>query len=226
MQLTDGRAAPNERRLVEIVEEAWQSVNGLRVLEVGCGQGSISVAFAERGAQPVCLDSAHRAVAHSLARHVRCGLPATGVTASGFDIPLRSGSVDVVVSGGLLEHFPRELRQRMLAEMKRVSRGCVVALIPNGLDPFYRCAKWCLQQTGRWPWGEELSLPGLTEEFESVGMRVLHETSYDFHNSVQLFERALALQREQAAAILKWAAAEARDEKWRGYRLVTIGTVT
>lgn len=224
MRLVSGPAAANERRLVEIVEAAWRPVGGKSVLEVGCGQGSISVAFAERGAMALCLDSAERAVCHSAARLASLNLHGYGCVGSGFDLPLASDAVDVVASGGLLEHFARDLRLAMLAEMSRVSRGCVVTLVPNGLDPFYRFAKRHLQQTNRWPWGEEHSLRGLSAEFEEAGMTVVHECSYDPQTTVDLVRDAIGLMPDQADALIRWQADE-DDDISCGYRLVTIGAV-
>jgi len=225
MSLVGGPAAPNELRLVEIVERAWRPVQGALVLEVGCGHGNIAVAFAERGATCLCLDSADRAVAHCARRLSDLGHHGWGCGGSAFALPVADGGVDVVVSGGLLEHFEAPLRRTMLAEMRRVSRGCVVALVPNGLDPFYRAAKWRLQETGRWPWGEEHSLRGLTGEFAAAGLRVVEECSFDFHNSVSLFRDAFGLAPEQARALLAWQSHEPTPDASLGYRLVTVGVV-
>ena len=224
-QLHDGDVAPNERHLVDILQNVWRPVTGLTVLEVGCGEGNISLAFAHAGASLICLDSAPRAVGHSMRRHTHRGLRSLGLVASGFRIPLTDDSVDVVVSGGLLEHFDQDLRARMLTEMRRVSRGCVIALVPNGLDPFYRFAKWHLQQTGRWPWGEEHSLQRLADEFSDAGMPVLYQGSYDFYNTAVLLRDALGLRPEQAQTLMKWASDEAGDALWCGYRLVIVGSV-
>lgn len=224
MRLVSGPAAANERRLVEIVEAAWRPVGGKSVLEVGCGPGSISVAFAERRAALVCLDTAERAVRHSAARLAGLGHGGCGCAGSGFDLPLGSDAVDIVVSGGLLEHFDRDLRIAMLTEMRRVSKGCVVTLVPNGLDPLYRFAKWHLQRTERWPWGEERSLRGLSEEFEEAGSRVVHECSYDPQTTVDLVRDAIGLTPEQTGALMRWQADQGDDISC-GYRLVTIGAV-
>lgn len=223
MELTDDPPPAVDGQLVDMVEDHVSAVSGRIVVDVGCGKGNLAFAFARRGAISICLDTAFAAVAHSVSRINTDALDARGVVGSGFSLPFSDNSIDIVVSGGLLEHFDRALRVEMLKEMKRVSRGCVVAMVPNGLDPFYRFAKWHLQATDRWPWGREHSLQGLGEEFAAAGLSVRYEGSYDFHNSAQLFGKALDLKSEQTRALLQWARQGPAGAHWCGYRLVSIG---
>lgn len=88
---------------------------GMRVLEVGCGQGHLTKALAERGVDIVGIDANPRAAEvaeHSSVRHMRAEALEFG-----------DGSFDLVISVHAIEHIP-ELG-KALAEMSRV-------LVPGG----------------------------------------------------------------------------------------------
>ena len=206
-ELDMGPPLLNDLRLVELVEESCGPVSGRSVLEVGAGEGSISVAFADRGATVSLIDSAPKSVEYCLRRLAAFGYQARGQVAVASSLPFADREFDFVVSGGLLEHFEPPLRVRILREMGRVCRGWVVTLIPNGGDGFYDLAKWQLQQTGRWPWGEEHSIASLTEDYSAAGLEMAREVSYDATNSLMLLTDALGLTPEQTQAMTRWAQA-------------------
>ena len=213
----------NDLRLVELVEESCGPVSGRSVLEVGAGEGSISAAFADQGATVSLIDSAPKSVEHCLRRLAALGYQARGEVAVASRLPFADREFDFVVSGGLLEHFEPPLRVRILREMGRVCRGWVVTLIPNGGDGFYGLAKWQLQQTGRWPWGEEHSIASLTEDYSAAGLEMAREVSYDATNSLMLLTDALGLTPEQTQAMTRWAQARGGELGLCGYRLLAIG---
>lgn len=101
-----------------------QAPTGNRVLELGCGRGSISAYFSEAGYDCTLLDLSPEAVQVAERVFDRNGLKGTFVegdaTATGFP----DASFDVVVSIGLLEHL-EDLRGA-LAEQVRLLR-------PNGV---------------------------------------------------------------------------------------------
>jgi SAM-dependent methyltransferase len=87
---------------------------GRRLLDVGGGPGYFADAFRAAGAGYLGLDPD---VGELSAR----GAPAAGmVRASGQELPVRTGSVDVCYSSNVLEHVPSPWR--MAAEMVRVTR--------------------------------------------------------------------------------------------------------
>jgi len=97
-----------------------------RSLEVGCGSGRLSASLAASGLTPVLLDLSMEALMCA-----RKSYSATGgadrklyVRGDTFCLPLAAESIDVVVSGGLLEHF--EDPACVIAEMARV-------LVPDGV---------------------------------------------------------------------------------------------
>jgi SAM-dependent methyltransferase len=99
-----------------------QSLNGLRVLDVGCGRGRQLRMFLDMGARPDDLDGVdvHEPsldIARSLAPHLRFS------TYSGSALPFPDSSFDLVTQFVVFSSIaPSELRSRLAREMVRVLR--------------------------------------------------------------------------------------------------------
>jgi ubiquinone/menaquinone biosynthesis C-methylase UbiE len=97
---------------------------GERLLDVGCGTGTLSVALAHRfaGARVVGLDADGAALAIARAKaagaHVRLELE----QAFADRMPFPSGSFDAVVSSLFFHHLKRDMKHAVLAEILRVSK--------------------------------------------------------------------------------------------------------
>ena len=113
-------------------------LRGRVLLDVGGGPGYFADAFRAAGAGYVGLDPD---VGELSAR----GAPAAGmIRASGQQLPVRSGAVDVCYSSNVLEHVPSPWR--MAAEMVRVTRpGGVVFL---SFTPWF--SPWGGHETAPW----------------------------------------------------------------------------
>lgn len=113
---------------------------GTRVLEVGVGSGYLLSQLHRRlGCRCVGLDILASALVASreTARHQ--GSELWLVQGSGFALPFLDGSFDIVMSMGVIEHFPEDRTAAMLREHARVCRsgGRVIVSVPNGLDVFH-----------------------------------------------------------------------------------------
>lgn len=86
-----------------------------RVLEVGCGSARLSSFLANRGFNVFGLDYAWNGL--MLARR-RAERPISLVQGDAFKLPFADGTFDVVLSTGLLEHFPDP--SQIVSEMARV----------------------------------------------------------------------------------------------------------
>jgi SAM-dependent methyltransferase len=112
--------APNEV-LMRFVREEAEARGTLRAVDVGCGAARNAAPMAELGVKVVGLDLARPMLA--AARDRARGLPVTLAAATMHALPLRSGSVDLVVAHGIwnLARSGTELRAAV-AEASRVAR--------------------------------------------------------------------------------------------------------
>jgi SAM-dependent methyltransferase len=122
-----------------VTPSAWV---GKRVLEVGLGYGTVGQQLAAAGALYTGLDIARGPVAMMSHRLALQGLAGAAVRGSMLDCPLRSESVDAVISIGCFHHTGDV--QRCLDETWRVLKpgGTAVLMVYNQLS--YR-------QWGKWP---------------------------------------------------------------------------
>jgi ubiquinone/menaquinone biosynthesis C-methylase UbiE len=91
-----------------------------RTLEVGCGSGRLSCQLAMRGHRTIGLDFAVRALVAARANYEFGRVHGTFVVGDAFHLPFHAGSVDAILSTGLLEHF--EDPSPIVREMVRVLR--------------------------------------------------------------------------------------------------------
>lgn len=122
-----------------------------RMLELGCGAGDMSLAYAAKGFEVFGLDIAPTAVAWANEKARERGLRARFLTGDVRALPFHRGAFDVVLDGHLLHCIIGDDRARVLGETRRVLRpggvflmgtmcGEVTSpLILEGYDPATRC---------------------------------------------------------------------------------------
>ncbi|MDX2036482.1 MAG: class I SAM-dependent methyltransferase [Isosphaeraceae bacterium] len=89
--------APSDHRLRAILD-ALGSVEGCRILDIGCGKGRFARALEDRGALPVGIDVSHAMLAEALS--------IDRVRASAGRLPFGDASFDAVIAVESFQHLP------------------------------------------------------------------------------------------------------------------------
>lgn len=95
-----------------------QMLTGLRILDLGCGMGGLSVALALRGAEVIPFDYNPSYCRITRLRGQRYGLNLSPVNGAGENLPFSAAYFDVVICMDVLEHVQNP--EKMLAEISRV----------------------------------------------------------------------------------------------------------
>ena len=169
---------------LEAIQQAIGSVVGLRILDLGCGQGRFATKLAEAGADVIGVDRSMGMLARGSRQFPR-------VQASARHLPFAGQSFDAIVAIEVLEHV--NLIEPVLVEARRCLKpgglflaldknaGCLNAQRPwlPGLT-----IKWIDERRGRWMyppgspvrekwfWPKQLKIE-LSRHFESVAARHL-----------------------------------------------------
>lgn len=149
---------------------------GESVLEIGCGTGGISLLLAKAGRRVTALDIEPETLKFvgGCAKELDVAVELVQADAEK-RLPFSDGAFDCVWSSGLLEHYGPEERVSLLRECARVSRRRMIHIVPNAHCLGYRVGKRNQEERGEWPFGLEMPLASLRDEFEAVGLRVLME---------------------------------------------------
>ncbi|TAM31916.1 MAG: methyltransferase domain-containing protein [Paraburkholderia sp.] len=135
IEFTGERYVPTEEgdmRYEHLHRYGWaaQTVKGLHVLDIACGEGYGSAILAKYAKDVTGVDISHEAVEHAVARYG--DVPNLSFRqGSATAIPLADASVDAVVSFETLEHLTQH--DEMLAEIHRVLKpgGFLILSSPN-----------------------------------------------------------------------------------------------
>ena len=108
---------------------------GGRLLDFGCGSGSLSVEFARRGWVVTAIDCAGEMI--EMARQLDSDntVQFSQIESGAGELPFRDGSFDAVVASSVFEYLSEP--EATARELRRVVRagGVLVATVPNSLHP-------------------------------------------------------------------------------------------
>lgn len=193
-----------------LAHEHLGDLQGLKVLEIGCGRGSFARHLQQQGADLVAADFSEHAI--EIAKRRLAGLSHCKLLVADIqDIPFDSETFDVVVSLATLEHVRDP--DAGLAELVRVARlgGRLIIMIPNylslvGLWRVYRRLIGSPYHEVGQPINHPLFLAGLIWKLKRQGCRIdvvegrAHLLGVPIYGTVEL--RWL----ERPYAISKWFA--------------------
>jgi ubiquinone/menaquinone biosynthesis C-methylase UbiE len=115
------------------------SVAGSRVLDIGCGDAGVIIAFAEAGANVVGIEVDERSIHRGRLRAEEHGVSATLLEGAAESLAFPDESFDLVILDNVLEHV--QDRERTLSEIHRVLRpgGLLYMVTPK---PFALYSLW------------------------------------------------------------------------------------
>ena len=122
-QVAHGAEAAGDLHLSQWHHDAMRlapALDGLDVLEVGCGAGDFAIHVAKAGAAVTAVDFSPAAIEMARAKAKAHGMAVQFQSADAEALPFADGSFDVVLSCECLEHVPDPLRA--LVQMARVLR--------------------------------------------------------------------------------------------------------
>jgi SAM-dependent methyltransferase len=150
--------------------EKHPSVDGLHVIELGCGTGTASLMMSLLGASVTLVDVNPEVLAAAKKNYAAFGCRAEFIQADCLEPAPDSlkESCDLVISGGLAEHFTGIYRLNCLAYHQRLLKAGGLALVgvPNRWSPFYRWIRSFRTLTGTW--GIDMEAP-----FSNPELRIL-----------------------------------------------------
>lgn len=111
---------------------------GMHVLDAGCGEGTLSILMAERGALVTGIDISRKNVVAALDQAQRAGVDATFCVGDLECLPFSDDAFDLVVSSHVVEHLPNP--EHGLREILRVTCYEALIVMPTCLNP----AAWSL----------------------------------------------------------------------------------
>jgi SAM-dependent methyltransferase len=95
-----------------------------KVIDLGCGDGSLTNVLAERF-EVVGVDSSPVGISHLSHR-------ARSIVASADNVPFPDQSFDLVLSSELLEHLANDILRGVIREIGRLARTYILISVPNG----------------------------------------------------------------------------------------------
>lgn len=126
----------------------------LRVAEVGCGTGTAALIFGLLGASVTLLDSNQKVLERTKKIYGAFGCAASFIRADCLEPAPEglAGTFDVVLSGGLAEHFTGDYRKKCFEYHRALLRpgGMAMIGVPNRLSPFYQLVRRFRMVTGTW----------------------------------------------------------------------------
>lgn len=165
-------------KIVREIRAHFGSFNGLRVIEIGSGRGTMSLLMAAQGALVTLLDYSPEALAQARDMYQECNLSASFLQADIMHLPPDiSGQFDISMSFGVAEHFSGPEQQQVFNahRLTLAAHGMSFISVPNKRCLPYTRWKQQKEKAGTWEYGpetpftpESLAAAGKITGFSSV----------------------------------------------------------
>jgi len=170
---------------IRLILERKVPFNVLKIAEVGCGTGTMSLTLALLGASITLLDFNQRVLEKAKRIYNLFNCEADFIQADCMEHPIADlrGKFDLVISGGLAEHFIGEDREKCICYHRLLLKEGGVAYIgvPNKLSPFYRWVRSFKKLTGTW--NLEIEVPFTPRELKTLAIKVGFNNAYVIGNA-------------------------------------------
>lgn len=169
-------------------------VNGLRILEIGCGTAidSSILADSNKRFKVFCLDISYPAVklAREIAEKFNASLSLLNCDAN--LISLKNESFDLIFSQGVLEHF-KDISLVMEEQVRLLKTGGILIIDVPQTYTLYTLFKQKKIKNGTWPYGWEtqFSYNDLISLGHSYGLKVLDVCGHEYDSHVRFFNFVL-----------------------------------
>lgn len=150
---------------------------GDSLLETGCGSGELSAYLAKQKRSIHLCDFSDQILQRAAELFRVSNLPLDGKYNVDLTqkFPFNDNEFDIVWSSGVLEHWTDQELTGILNECVRVSRKCVISIIPNKSSIAYRFGRELCEKHGIAPWGREMPRSTFRPLFENAGLKNIHE---------------------------------------------------
>jgi len=150
--IIEGLSFGRERRFREKTLEYMEFSPDDRILDVGCGTGSLTLLVAARLQPPgeaVGIDAAPKMIDIARRKAIEAKVPASFSPGVAEDLEFPDSSFDLVVNSMFTHHIDTELKQRAFAEMERVLRPGGT-LVTADVDRPTTSLGWLMGWGARW----------------------------------------------------------------------------
>jgi SAM-dependent methyltransferase len=191
-----------------------------KVLEIGCGSGQTSLFLSLNNRTVTAIDYSKPSLelVKAASQKLKCSVKTIYADATQ-ELPFKDNEFDVVFQAGLLEHFDKDERIRLLKNWGKAGKK-MVSIIPNAASLAYRVGKAKMEKDGTWEYGLELPQYSLFQEFYEAGFIITKEYTIGETHALNFLPEKHYLR----LALQKWQKENICDDNCgQGYLLVTIG---
>lgn len=170
-----------QKELASLINSVCVKNQYTKVIEVGCESGTTCMLL-NNDLDKTFLDYNEDIIRKVELACKQLNIKASFVNEDMFSMSCADKSYDVVFNSGVIEHYNKEERIRIINEYCRIldDRGTLILAIPNHYSFPYRSAyllKKVFLRGYQWPWPKEFKIYDLEEELEATGMKLIQRVT-------------------------------------------------